>query len=154
MPLNFGGSGLFDTSLQERWKGVFNRRKEQAPIIQQSNSFYFNVPSTYTELTSITVNLQADDSVLLLFSAMCEQDDDNDQLSLLLRRDPGNNNVGSSIAHDNNASGNDPINISMGSQRLDSPGEGEFTYKLLGFSTSTNGDMRDIVLTAIVFRVS
>ena len=131
MVLDFGGTQLFQTTNEELWKGVFEKRKEEIRNVDSSNQDYANLSLGTTVLTNsaITIEVQADQMVLLFLSATLDQDTDGEFAVLSMKRNGVNladmESTGGALP---SIDGDNEFWLHVGSNMIDDPGEGTWTY--------------------------
>ena len=155
MVLNFGGNQLFNTSLEERWKGVFEERKEEvssAGIAVGSTQTNLNTSFEDISGATVTIRVAPDQKVLILAHGSLDGDSAQERMTIKIQRNSVDVGVvGTSYA-------NQPTTARLTQTTtinyLDSPGEGIHTYKMQGKSSEGTGDLFDPVIIAVVVGIN
>lgn len=155
MVLNFGGSQLFNTSLEERWKGVFEDRKEEvSSAVAAIGDSQLNLDTDYEDITgaTVTINVKPDQKVLVLATAGLDQDTYYDLVSIRILRNGVPIGVHGSIYTD--GADNVRIKVMASINYLDDPGEGTHVYKMQGKSYEGTGDAYNPTIIAIAVGIN
>ena len=153
MVLNFGNNGLFNTSNEERWKGINTDRIEEFPSAASALDNYPNVPNVWTATTAtVTLNVKPDEKVIVFASATGEQDNDNEDCHIKIVRNATDIGVEAWIDSENPT---DDILITAGmtAHTVDNPGEGNHTYTVYAKTAYGTSDIKNIMITAFVLTV-
>lgn len=152
MVLDFGGSQLFKTSNEERWKGVNSERLQDFPSAASSVASGETAPSVWTATPAeITLAVKADEKVVIIAAGVGDMDSANDRVWLEVLRDDVTRMGPSAWIQETDTTAE--IYAGMSINHVDEPGEGIFKYTIYIKSNSGNSDVWSMCLTGFVLTV-
>lgn len=149
MPLNLGSGSLFNTTIEERWKGVDADRMQSLESVGSDSDTTFNMTNEWSaSAISATLEVKPDELVVVTASCVLESNTANETVQMKIRRDTTFisytqwvKNVSGTMAA--------PASVCI----LDNPGEGPHTYEIWGVGSDGTGKMYSMHLCAFVLAV-
>ena len=148
MVLNlFTGGALFNTSNEERWKGVFDNRQSPIPSAASSQASINSIGLTWTNTTaSVILEVKPDEKVVVLACATANSPANSIEHMRVLRSS-------TTIGLEPRLGNSSDMFSSLAVTWIDNPGEGFHTYIVQGKTTNAPAAMEQIMLSCFVISV-
>lgn len=156
MALNFGGSKLFNTDIEERWKGVFSERIERIPSAEVSQTSQYGPVGTSWEDVgdSFTIDVYPDEKVVIFLSAVVEPTTStgtSDYVSFRITKDGSSYSIFNTVQQVSD--GSSTFRVASAFPMLADPGEGRHTFQAQAQSGDGTSTIYNLQVVGFVITV-